>query len=241
MGATQEAARRRALERLPDTLEGFHARALLTSGRGSVAGDPDTGFVVVDELSSLAVPCFRPARELAALPARRPRFGEAVAPLADAAFLREALPDWTHREALLYVRRSDAVDDDEDRDERGAVMLEPGREDALAGLPAEWGASVRRAWERGPVAAVLADGRAVSVCSSFCESERLWDVSIDTLEAHRRRGYARRATARLIRHQRERGRAPVWGTTEDNLASRALAESLGFRECGRLATAEAPE
>ena len=242
MDGKDEAVRRRALERLPDTLTSFHARSLLASGRGSIEGDPDAAFVVVDAISSLAVPCFRPSRELAALPARRKRFREAVAPLEDADFLREALPRWTHQEALFYTLssagdapRGEPVGDGE------AVMLDPGRADVLVGLPESWCGPIRRAWERGPVAAVLVDGKAVAVCSSFCETETHWDVSIDTLESHRRRGFATAAAARLIRHQRERGREPLWGTTADNRASRELAAKLGFREEGRLAWALSPE
>jgi RimJ/RimL family protein N-acetyltransferase len=62
------------------------------------------------------------------------------------------------------------------------------------------------------------------------QTETLWDVSIETLEGYRRKGLAARAARTMIRYMRRRGRAPVWGALEANLASRSLAARLGFVE-----------
>ena len=79
-----------------------------------------------------------------------------------------------------------------------------------------------------PIAAALAEGMPVSFCYAGSVTESLWDVSIDTLEPWRRRGYAARAArfeiARLLRF----GRRPVWGAVESNAGSLGLASRLGF-------------
>jgi RimJ/RimL family protein N-acetyltransferase len=80
------------------------------------------------------------------------------------------------------------------------------------------------------MAAVWADGRPVSFCYPVWQTETLWDVSIETLETYRRRGFAARAARTMIRHMRQTGRAPVWGALDTNVASRALAAKLGFVE-----------
>ncbi len=60
------------------------------------------------------------------------------------------------------------------------------------------------------------------------ETETLWDVSIDTLESHRRKGYASAAAIALMHSMMQRGKTAVWGALESNLASQALARHLGF-------------
>ena len=59
-------------------------------------------------------------------------------------------------------------------------------------------------------------------------TETLWDVGIDTLEGHRRKGHARACYLALASHLAAQGFSPVWGAYEDNEASLAMAESLGF-------------
>jgi GNAT superfamily N-acetyltransferase len=75
----------------------------------------------------------------------------------------------------------------------------------------------------------------VSFCYPVWQTERLWDVSIETLEPYRRRGLGARAARTLIRHMRKTGRAPVWGALETNSGSRRLAAGLGFLETAGIA------
>ncbi|MGQ9427658.1 GNAT family N-acetyltransferase [Gilvimarinus sp. F26214L] len=62
------------------------------------------------------------------------------------------------------------------------------------------------------------------------ETESLWDVSIDTIQSHRRRGYAAAAVLYLMRKMRAEGKSAVWGALESNRASASLARRLGFVE-----------
>lgn len=66
------------------------------------------------------------------------------------------------------------------------------------------------------------------------ETGSLWDVSIDTIQSHRRQGYAAAAVLHLMRKMREKGKAAVWGALESNRASASLARRLGFVENDRL-------
>ncbi|MGH7630176.1 MAG: hypothetical protein ACREOF_12520 [Gemmatimonadales bacterium] len=45
------------------------------------------------------------------------------------------------------------------------------------------------------IATALSDGAPVAFCYAGAETESLWDLSIDTLESWRRRGFAGRAAA----------------------------------------------
>ena len=82
-----------------------------------------------------------------------------------------------------------------------------------------------------------ADDRPVSFCYSGWETESHWDVSIDTLEGHRRRGLGTAACVCLIRHFAARGKTAVWGALDSNPASTALAEKLGFTPIDHLLVA----
>lgn len=66
------------------------------------------------------------------------------------------------------------------------------------------------------------------------ETESLWDVSIDTIQSHRRQGYATAAVIHLMTKMRENGKSAVWGSMESNCASSSLAHRLGFVESGKL-------
>ena len=86
----------------------------------------------------------------------------------------------------------------------------------------------------GPVGAAFADGLPVSFCYPVWTTESLWDLSIDTLETHRRRSLAASAVAFMVDHMRREGREPVWGALASNTASLRLAAKLGFARVGEI-------
>jgi GNAT superfamily N-acetyltransferase len=92
-----------------------------------------------------------------------------------------------------------------------------------------------------PLAAVFVDGLPVSTCYAAFETEGLWDVAIDTLAEHRRRGLAAACFAALAAWQTERCRRPVWGALDDNEPSLRLAERLGFEPAARLTSFVRPQ
>jgi len=83
-----------------------------------------------------------------------------------------------------------------------------------------------------PMFAVVVDGRAVSVCCTVRVTERAYEAGVETASAHRGRGYAARATAAWARAVRDMGRVPLYSTSWQNTASRAVARKLGLIRFG---------
>ncbi len=134
-----------------------------------------------------------------------------------------ALPGWEAVSATLHLLG------DEPRLPRlpaGTVrLLEPSELDSIEGLPSRLRSEFAVATRRSPIAASLAGGRPVAFCYSV-QTESLWDISINTLEGHRGRGYASRCALYMIEHLRPL--RAVWGADETNLPSLRLAAKLGF-------------
>ncbi len=74
----------------------------------------------------------------------------------------------------------------------------------------------------------------MSFCYPVWTTERFWDVSIDTLEAHRGRSLGARAVSFMIDVMRQQGREPVWGALESNQPSLRLGAKLGFKPMGEI-------
>ena len=82
-----------------------------------------------------------------------------------------------------------------------------------------------------PVVCALDGETPVAFAYVASKSGLYWDISIDTLEGHRRRGFAMSAVRGLASHMEG---IPVWGAAQDNLASFHLAKKLGFVEVDSL-------
>jgi len=74
----------------------------------------------------------------------------------------------------------------------------------------------------------------VAFCYAGATTESLWDVAIDTVEAHCRQGHAGRCAAFMIRRMRTFGKERVWQAAEDNPSSWRLAAKLGFEAIAEL-------
>lgn len=81
---------------------------------------------------------------------------------------------------------------------------------------------------REPYLAVIADGGAVSVCFSARLTARAAEAGVETLATHRGRGHAPAVVAAWVRAVRATGRIPLYSTSWDNAASRAVARKLGL-------------
>lgn len=83
-----------------------------------------------------------------------------------------------------------------------------------------------------PRLAVVEDGMAVSICNSARLTDRAAEAGVKTLEGYRGRGYAPAVAAAWARAIRETERVPLYSTSWDNLASRAVARKLGLVQYG---------
>jgi len=81
------------------------------------------------------------------------------------------------------------------------------------------------------VFAMIRDGMIVSTCVSVRENEDAGECYVFTLPEYRRRGYGRQVTAAWGHHLREQGKVAFYSHTEWNMASRAVAQSLGLLPC----------
>lgn len=236
-----EALRRVLLERVPEGALTVETRALLLAPDSELFGRAsEPGRAVIRHRRARLIAAVGRAgggtlrRALAGLAGR----WDLVAPIGELERLTALLPEWRPEPALIFelpASATAAAGGDAGADVRLLATAEPGLLDHLEGDLAR-----DLAWALGrvPVAAAFVDGRPVSFCYAYLETETLWDVSIETLAGHRRRGLAAACARRLIGHQERRGRRPVWGALESNEASRRLAARLGFRPCGRLAVLE---
>lgn len=79
-----------------------------------------------------------------------------------------------------------------------------------------------------PRFAVVEDGVAVAICNSARLTGRAAEAGVETLQPYRGRGYATKVVAAWALAIRETGRTPLYSTSWDNLASRAVARKLGL-------------
>lgn len=80
-----------------------------------------------------------------------------------------------------------------------------------------------------PLFGVIAGGEAVSVCSSVREDDRCAEAYVWTESQYRQRGYARQAVSAWAHDLQERGKLPFYSHKMGNVASKAIAHSLGLR------------
>lgn len=87
--------------------------------------------------------------------------------------------------------------------------------------------------EEGMVAGAIVDGALVAIAHTSALTPRHVDIGVATLEGWRGRGFATAAASLVAQQVQATGRTSVCSTGEDNVASRRVAERLGFVEVGR--------
>lgn len=132
-------------------------------------------------------------------------------------------PGWLGESATLYLQRNRI----RPRPSREASASVIAIETLGPAVPAELREELLEASAQSPIAATLLAGEPISFCYAVA-SESLWDVSIDTLEPFRGRGFAALAVDLMIDVMEREGKQPVWGALESNAASHRVAAKLGF-------------
>ena len=224
---------------LPDEPRWLETRAMLASGHATVTGGDtvEGGFVVRvahGAVSAVAVVGQPPPQSIAEAVAGTTELTPVLAQPADAPHIAQALLQdgrgWTRERAILHLR-----DTATSLTAPAADVRLLSRSDSLEHLPAGLRHEMTHAQSFAPVGAVFVDGRPVSFCYPAWTTERLWDVSIDTLEAHRGRSLGAAAVMFMMDVMRRRGREPVWGALDSNHASLRLGAKLGFKPMGEIA------
>jgi GNAT superfamily N-acetyltransferase len=232
-GPATEPARLAAL--LPDIPRFVETRGMLLGGECEIFGFEEDAanptFVVRDGEEDLVCVVGHPPREAMAEALARGGNASAVITMPEnVSRVAQVVSGREPQPAILHLlgeaeRLPEATE--------GQVRLLAGPEE-LRLLPPRFRPELRAELERtlrrgAPAVAAFVGGVPVSFCYVASETEGLWDVSIDTLEEHRRQGHAAQCAASLIRHMRHTaGKEPVWGAVESNTASMGLAVQLGF-------------
>ena len=110
-----------------------------------------------------------------------------------------------------------------------AVWVTAENLDVLSPLLVAWSEDVLRGV---PVAAVLDDGKAVSVCASVRTAPHADEAGVETSPGFRGRGFGARAVAAWANLVREGDRLPLYSTSWENAPSRGLARKLGLEQYG---------
>lgn len=197
---------------------------MLLAGDAQVRGDVEGGHYVVWEDDLSAVVGRPDADVLRAALAEAPAVRDLLVMRDALEDVTRALPGWSFEEAVIHALPEQAPDWPLPGPE--VRFLE--REDSLAHLGTDLAAEIVGALDLGPVAATCCDERPVAFCYASSLTEALWDVSIDTADAYRRRGFAQSAVHLMAAFHRENARRPVWGACVSNLPSLRLATRLGF-------------
>ena len=214
---------------VPDLPRWVEARGMLLSGRGHIVetglSDPPTVIAAPSVLLAVVLRWDQPEPLTRALRVV-PREFSIVGPVEAEAAVSSVLPHRSRERATLFHLPAAAA--------RGlapapeARLLRPEEYGQLDNLPPILRGELRDACTYSPIATAFADDRPVAFSYSGWETERHWDVSIDTLDSHRRRGYGAAASTCLIQHFAARDKTAVWGSVDSNPASAALAHKLGF-------------
>lgn len=80
----------------------------------------------------------------------------------------------------------------------------------------------------------------VCACYAIGYGAKAYQINIWTHREHRRKGFARNATIAFLTESLNEGKTIYWINDAPNIASRRLAESLGFVYTGDLATVDIP-
>ena len=230
-------------ELLPDELRWIDLRGLLISGRCDIWAESKTedGFVARSWDYPFAALCGDPSPDLLLSAVAKGREAikgqylldewQLLAPPESRATVEAALPDWRSN-CIHLLRWEGSLDQPTQAFEGEIVLLRDGhRQESLSleHVPETTRQELTLDWvSNRPMSVAIVDSLPVSFCYAAFTTERLWDVSIETLRPHRRRGLAAATVLRLTRHMAELGKIPAWGAMDNNPASLGLAAKLGF-------------
>ena len=220
-----DSLRHRLKSALPDSLQSFYARALLEDSRTEIVGDLESALILNKALSLGVI------HGLRLVEGTIEALNEGTEILATGP-LQGLPPGWEWCRGIFMALEDRAAL--RASQEKAGSLVVPLDEPMLALAPEALRPLLEEALHRGHATCVLVEGRPVSVASAYLRTETHFDISVDTLEPYRNRGFARMAAARLIGSEALKRLSPHWGALESNPASWRTGQSLGFRPVGHL-------
>jgi GNAT acetyltransferase len=223
---------------IPDEPRWIDIRGMLLSHRPEITGGDtlDTGFVV--RVVHNAVSCVgvvgRPdVQAIRDAVANVTTLTPVVCQTENAAHVRSALGGWVDEPAIVHTLLPDArALPNQSRE--GARLLAADESSLLSHLPRGLKHEMTAAVSMVPLAASFDGEVPVAFCYPVWLTESWWDVSIDTIEAYRRRGHALAAMQLMTGVMRDTGREPIWSALASNTPSLRLAQKIGFTPVGQV-------
>lgn len=105
----------------------------------------------------------------------------------------------------------------------GAAQIYPGNAALLHPQLASWAPELR---QRKPCFGVFRNGQAIAICASSRTTAQAAEAGVETVTEFRGEGAAGLAVAAWAAAVRDSGRIPIYSTSWENLASRAVAAKL---------------
>ena len=223
-------SRNRCREMLPDTPRWVETRDLLAAKSSHVMGSSDgQAFVVWNDEYGIGSVVGEP--DAGAIRNAGTACPELLAFPDNITEVRRVLDDFTAEIATILEAPAEfALDAD-----HPCQVIDASRIDLIGDIPASMREELEEAIDDEVEVMAAFDGdRPVSFAYVASETETLWDVSIDTLETHRRRGFAAAVVLALAEVMLKQGKTAVWGAAESNPASLHLALKLGFTPVDKL-------
>lgn len=112
----------------------------------------------------------------------------------------------------------------------GVTRLTFSNRDLLRAMP-DWASDFQTEEQfdaQGPCLVAVEDGFAVSICACARLTAHAAEAGLETLGRYRGRGHATSVVVAWAQAIRDTGRIPLYSTSWDNHASRAIARKLGF-------------
>ena len=123
--------------------------------------------------------------------------------------------------AYLFPHRLEAASEAIQINEQNSHLLKNGLQDWLPDVATQQ-----------PFVARVVNGQAVAVCASVRITAVAHEAGVETLAAHRRRGYALSVVSAWANEVRQIGAVPLYSTSIENKASQQVAARLGLIKYG---------
>jgi hypothetical protein len=216
----------------PDIPRWVEARGMLVSSRCLILGDGEdaSGYVLVSSDSPLISVVGRPDPAVVREGVSMVRGSVEILTSPDVAdVVRDAVETWESTPYAVQALGSSPIDGPTSRRFDVRVVERP-EQLPLEHAPESLREKLLRALRWSAVAAIFVDDKTpVAFCYATQQTETLWDVGIDTIDAYRRRGFATACVCALVRKMHAVGKRPVWGALDTNMGAMLVAKKVGFR------------
>ncbi|MEM1182736.1 MAG: GNAT family N-acetyltransferase [Acidobacteriota bacterium] len=221
--------RAEVLRQMPDGPGFVIPRSMLRHREGAVLGSPSSGDFAVHDAARGTLALVGSPRPEDCLPSLAPRVVFAVSESFDTAFW----PNFHWQSLAVFSGGTQGREHRPGASSRPSAAVErlsPAFE--ISSAPEGLRFALKVGLSLGPVYAIRQQNKVVATACCFWRSGRYFDISIDTVSSHRRRGFGRWVAAALLEEMWPA--EAVHCSAEEETLARAFVRSLGLRRVGRI-------